>query len=138
MLAHDEVCVMCGNPLTEYDSMVCTQCKKNGGPNTPKIPTSETSPIKNIHIENSYNTWSPTMMYGKILVECYQKYGSVVASKVLNRSMRGMYIEWYIHNIGYWLTLPFIKKDNIKALNERFKHVDLEEHPPKNISTKNK
>ena len=55
-------------------------------------------------------------------------YGQLFANKVLNRSYRSMYIEWYLHNIGYWLTLPFIKKDNIKVLNERFKHLDLEEH----------
>ena len=34
-------------------------------------------------------------------------------------------IEWWLHNIGYYLTLPFVKNAKIKALNERFKHVDL-------------
>lgn len=34
-------------------------------------------------------------------------------------------LEWWAHNIGYYITLPFIKNPKIKALNERFKHVDL-------------
>ena len=84
--------------------------------------------MKNIHIENSYNTWSTTMMWGKIFMECWQKYHEAKADRVLNRSYTGMYIEWYLHNIGYWLTLPFVKNEKIKAINERFKHVDLEEH----------
>ena len=96
------------------------------------------APLKNIHIQNSYKIWSISMMHDKILVESWQRYDDVRADIVLNRSSRGMYIEWYLHNIGYYLTLPFIKNDTIKALNERFKHVDLEEHKSKNISTKNK
>lgn len=35
-------------------------------------------------------------------------------------------IEWWAHNICFFLTLPFIKKAKIKMLNERFKHVDLD------------
>lgn len=63
-----------------------------------------------------------------ITIKCYSVYGTVNADKVLNRSYKSMYIEWYLHNIGYWFTLPLIKKDSIKKLNERFKHVDLEEY----------
>ena len=46
----------------------------------------------------------------------------------LNRSMKGMYIEWYLHNIGYFITLPFTEYSTILGLNLRFKDVDLEEH----------
>lgn len=84
--------------------------------------------MKNIHIENSYNTWFTGSMNTLIHIECYNKYKEVYADKILNRSYRGMYIEWYLHNLGYWFTLPFIKIESIKKLNERFKHVDLEEH----------
>lgn len=84
--------------------------------------------MKVIHIENSYNTWSTAMMYGRIMVKCYEMYDEIFADQVLNRSWQGMYLEWYLHNIGYYLTLPFIKNEKIKALNKRFKHVDLEEH----------
>jgi hypothetical protein len=45
----------------------------------------------------------------------------------LNRSYRSMYIEWILHNIGYYITLPFIKNEKIKNINERCKHVDLDE-----------
>ena len=83
---------------------------------------------KSIHIENSYKTWTITQMVCDIEWECRVKYGTLRAGEILKRSYKGMYIEWYLHNIGYWLTLPFIKNKTIKALNERFKHVDLEEH----------
>ena len=83
--------------------------------------------MKVIHIENSYNIWSTIIMFTYINRECLIKYDSLSADIKLNRSYRGMYIEWYLHNIGYWLTLPFIKNEKIRALNERFKHVDLEE-----------
>ena len=84
--------------------------------------------MKNLHIEDSYKVWSTGHMWAEIIHKCHIEYGRLDADKVLNRSYRGMYIEWYLHNIGYYLTLPFIKKDSIKKLNLRFKDVDLEEH----------
>lgn len=84
--------------------------------------------MKVLHIQNSYQTWDINTMYLKILGECFLEYHSTEVDIILNRSYTGMYIEWYLHNIGYFLTLPFIKNENIKALNERFKHLDLEEH----------
>ena len=84
--------------------------------------------MKNLHIENSFNTWLEYDMFVAITNKCKDEYGNYLADKILNRSYRGMYIEWWLHNIGYWLTLPFVKFDCIKRLNERFKHVDLESH----------
>ena len=84
--------------------------------------------MKNIHIENSYSTWLISKMTSKIMNNCYEKYNTPFADKVLNRSFDSMYIEWWLHNIGYYLTLPFINNKEIEKLNERFKHVDLEEH----------
>lgn len=85
--------------------------------------------MKNIHIPNSYNVWTIPTMVCEIEWFCKKKYGTTNADQVLNRTYRGMYIEWYLHNIGYWLTLPFKKNPKIVVLNERFKHLDLEEHP---------
>ena len=45
----------------------------------------------------------------------------------LNRSWISLYVEWYLHNIGYYITLPFIKIPFINFLNLRFKDVDLNE-----------
>jgi hypothetical protein len=56
------------------------------------------------------------------------EYCSGNAQVLLNRTYDSMYIEWWLHNLGYYLTLPFLKNESIKALNERFRHVDLEEH----------
>lgn len=84
--------------------------------------------MKNIHIENSYKVWSETMMSALIIIKCYEQYDDIFADEILNRSWASMHIEWYLHNIGYWLTLPFVRNEKIKRLNNRFKHVDLEEH----------
>lgn len=88
--------------------------------------------MKNLHIEDSYKTWSKQKMQAKIMISCHDAYGSANIKQVLNRTYQGMYIEWWLHNIGYWITLPFTGIKFIKVLNERFKHVDLEEHIKKN------
>jgi hypothetical protein len=116
----NDACVMCGKYYTpEGEGMVCKQCQENTY--IPKGP-------RNIHIKNSYNIWSTKIMWSIITKQSWFKYQDVKADRVLNRSFKGMYIEWYLHNIGYYLTLPFIKIPKILKLNQRFKHVDLEEH----------
>ena len=84
--------------------------------------------MKNIRIENSYKTWKPHFMLIDIITKCYDEHKTTDADKILNRTFAGMYIEWWLHNIGYWLTRPFIAFSYFNELNERFKHVDLEEH----------
>lgn len=84
--------------------------------------------MKILHIENSYRIWSIDHMTVFLMDECATNYGTIFANDALNRSWTGMFIEWWLHNIGYWITLPFVKSEKIRALNERFKHVDLEEH----------
>ena len=84
--------------------------------------------MKNLHIENSYSIWSYDKMLDIIFDETFEKYDSIDPSVTLNRSYKGMILEWWLHNIGYWITLPFRKKESLKRLNERFKHLDLEEH----------
>lgn len=84
--------------------------------------------IKNIHIENSYKIWSTKIMNEMIYGEFNRKYDEIDMEFHMNRTYNGMYFEWYLHNIGYLLTLPFIKNEKIRVINERFKHVDLEEH----------
>ncbi len=82
--------------------------------------------MKNLRIENSYNIWRKSDMFVAITAKCNEEYGCYLADKVLNRSYDGMYIEWWLHNIGYWATLPFTKNSLMCRLNYRFKHVDLE------------
>ena len=84
--------------------------------------------MKNIHIENSYKIWTTGHMWAEIIHQCHLKYGTTQADVVLNRSYKGMYIEWYLHNIGYWITYFFTEFDWVENLNKRFRHVDLEEH----------
>lgn len=45
----------------------------------------------------------------------------------LNRRMWTLIVEWWLHNIGYYLTKPFCKIEGFRKLNERFRDVDLEE-----------
>ena len=76
-----------------------------------------------IHIDNSYNIWSTFKM--KEIILDYTKN----PKEDINRTFLGMYIEWWIHNIGYYITLPFIKiSKKINKINIRFKDVDLESH----------
>ena len=83
--------------------------------------------MKNIHIEDSYNIWRAGRMKAEINQACLVKYDSRQATKVLNRSYKSMYIEWWLHNIAYWITLPFINIPTIAFYNERARSVDLEE-----------
>ena len=83
--------------------------------------------MKNIHIENSYNIWSTKKMKRRIRRKSNELCGLYDAEGYLCRSYWTMYIEWWLHNIGYYITKPLADISKIKELNERFKHVDLEE-----------
>lgn len=83
--------------------------------------------MKNIHIENSYNVWNTQKMKKILILESYRQYKNCYVENVLNRTYKSLYTEWWLHNIGYYLTLPFIKNEKINNINQRFKHVDLEE-----------
>lgn len=83
--------------------------------------------MKNIHIENSYNIWLTKKMKRRIRRKSNELCGLYDAEVYLNRSYLSMYIEWWLHNIGYYITKPLADISKIKELNERFKHVDLEE-----------
>lgn len=85
--------------------------------------------MKNIHIENSYTTWARFPMRYKCYQFCYAKNIEEYPPEYLNRTWKSMYIEWWLHNIGFWITLPFVKlHPAIAKINSRCKDVDLEEH----------
>lgn len=88
--------------------------------------------MKNLRIENSYKIWKPCIMDSFILRACKERYGSYRVEEVLNRTYNSMYVEWWLHNIGYYITKPFCFLDNsfktdITRINLRCKDVDLEE-----------
>lgn len=85
--------------------------------------------MKNIHIENSYNTWDISDIRKQIDKKCYEEYISFSPVMKLNRTYESMYIEWWLHNIGYHITKPFCFIEPIKKINLRCKDVDLQEHP---------
>lgn len=85
---------------------------------------------KNLHIVNSYKWWSKFDMeyeITKTAQNTYDVWKTKDIEKLLNRTFKSMYIEWWAHNIGYYLTLPLCHISFFKALNNRFKDVDLEE-----------
>ena len=86
------------------------------------MPTREK---KSIQIKDSYKIWSSGRMYAAIINACFDKYHAYRANEVLNRSYVSMYIEWWLHNIGYYLTRNIAIFD---VINLRCKDVDLEEH----------
>ena len=83
--------------------------------------------MKVIQIKNSYCVWNTSEMDLEIIWECATKYDSSTPEILLNRSYRSMYIEWWLHNIGYYLTKPFCSIEFFKKINLRCKDVDLEE-----------
>lgn len=88
--------------------------------------------MKAIKIKNSYWNWNTDEMEGRIQYECMKKYNSYFPDILLNRSYRSMFIEWWLHNIGYYLTKPFCYIEFFKKINLRCKDVDLEEWSVKN------
>lgn len=71
--------------------------------------------MNNLHILNSYRVWRISKM---------NDYLPKDVETILNRPLWTIYIEWWLHNIGYYLTKPF---PFLVITNERFKHVDLNE-----------
>lgn len=76
---------------------------------------------QHVQIKNSYNTWK----IGAMMHHIFDAATFLPDIDWMAKNTLLIAIEWWIHNIGYYLTLPFIKNSKIKALNERFKHVDL-------------
>ena len=83
--------------------------------------------MNNLHIENSYKIWGYHSAKIFIVGSCIRSYGTPNAQSILNRSYCSMYVEWILHNIGYYITKPFCFVQEIRKLNLRFKDVDLEE-----------
>jgi hypothetical protein len=83
--------------------------------------------MKNLHIKNSYDIWDWVDMKEIIQNACLQMYGSYNPKVTLNRSYQSMYIEWWLHNIGYYITKPFCSIEFIRKINLRFRDVDINE-----------
>lgn len=83
--------------------------------------------MKSIQIIDSYRLWKPSAMKNFIQFACSIKYHSLDPEELLNRSYQSMYNEWWLHNIGYYITKPFCFIPFIKKINLRCRDVDLEE-----------
>lgn len=72
---------------------------------------------KHIQIKDSYNVWKQRTMWYLI----FDAIGQIVNIK----HFTAIRIEWWLHNIAYYLTKPFIFIPAMKKLNLRAKDVDL-------------
>lgn len=80
----------------------------------------------NIHIPDSFSTWKPSEM--REATEMYTSSRYLPEPPVyLNRSYLSMYIEWWLHNIGYYISKPFTYRERIRIFNIRCRDVDLDE-----------
>lgn len=86
--------------------------------------------MRNLHIENSFNVWNPIKMRQIIdeEVKSVATHHLETAEQYLHRSYVSLYIEWWLHNIGYYLTKPLCFISKFNWYNTRCKDVDLEEH----------
>ena len=78
-------------------------------------------------MENSYNIWSARRMTKLITQKCEETYNTTNYKQILNRNLASLLIEWWLHNIGYYVTKPLSKNEYFKKINNRCKDVDLEE-----------
>lgn len=83
--------------------------------------------MKNLHIEDSYNIWNISDMRYIIRRNCFDQLHSFYPEIELNRSCFTMYVEWCLHNIGYYITKPFCFIEPIRFINLICKDVDLQE-----------
>lgn len=70
---------------------------------------------KHIQIKNSYCVWNPQVMKYFIERHC----------QIQDSQLFALTLEWWLHNIGYYITLPFITNDWCASINRRCKDVDL-------------
>ena len=68
---------------------------------------------KHIKVYDSYRVWSPRKMF--FLIDIKNR-------KPSSRDKILIVLEWWTHNIGYYLTKPFSR---LKFYNLRFRDVDL-------------
>jgi hypothetical protein len=71
---------------------------------------------QHIKIFSGYNIWHPAIM--KVLID-----GHLQPHKA--STYLPYIIEWWLHNIGYYLTKPFTFIPALKRINLRCKDVDL-------------
>jgi hypothetical protein len=80
-----------------------------------------------IKVRDSYKVWTRETMKNRMIACAFVHHNVTNPEKLLNRTYRSMFIEWYLHNIGYYVTLPFTRIEALRKINLRCKDVDLEE-----------
>ena len=73
---------------------------------------------KHIQIKDSYKIWKPSVIKQLIWFRCQ-------LAQFKPKNYTPYVIEWWLHNIGYYLTKPLVFIPAIKTINLRCKDVDL-------------
>jgi hypothetical protein len=71
---------------------------------------------KHIKIKYGFQYWKPSKIK-KIIDYKLQPYKAIKYAPYI--------IEWWLHNIGYYLTYAYTFIPSLKRINNRCKHVDL-------------
>lgn len=78
---------------------------------------------RHIQIKDSYDVWRPSKMRVSIYYHFHKQCD--LPRLVAIQNFKSLVIEWWLHNIGYYITKPFIRFKRVNALHLRFKDVDL-------------
>lgn len=79
---------------------------------------------RHIQIKNGYGVWRPRAMLEFVDFQYRYEYHEWCNDLTIANTKR-LVIEWWLHNIGYYITKPFARIPKINVLNLRFKDVDL-------------
>ena len=60
--------------------------------------------MKHIQIKDGSKIWRPSEMKAALQDACAEKYDNPFPEVVLNTPYSMLYLEWWLHNIGYCLT----------------------------------
>ena len=72
---------------------------------------------KHLQHKNSYKIWNPAEILDYVTIDIGYRPKFLYKLNIL--------LEWWAHNIGYYITLPFIKIERCASINRRCKDIDL-------------
>lgn len=72
-----------------------------------------------VQIKSSYSTWRPSSMRKAMCAEAKRR--GIFGPKLTLAHI----IEWWLHNIGYYITKPFLSIPALERINKRCKDVDI-------------
>ena len=72
---------------------------------------------KHLQYKNSYKIWNPIEMIDYVMID--------IGFRPKHLYKLNIVLEWWAHNIGYYITLHFTDCKKLERINRRCKDVDL-------------